>query len=225
MGLKKILLYFGGLAVAVGVPFGFFSVSDVASGVRKAWSAAVASTAGTATQTSPSVEPNAGPLASIPSSASATVGSNASATANIPTLPLDEVMRFDLTVEWVLQHWPRVSTGLTYLQLQGYRVPLVTGGNLTDLAGSLTYYFNARQQVERITLRGTTGDPSELARLVTSRYRFTRRLTNDPGLVLYEAVNSSNQLAGSLRIRSAQVVKSAQPYTRFEVDLTMDRPE
>ncbi len=62
------------------------------------------------------------------------------------------MLRFDVTVEWVMQRWPRVSTGLPYLQLQGYRVPLVTGTKVADLAGSLTYYFNARQQVQRITL-------------------------------------------------------------------------
>ena len=59
--------------------------------------------------------------------------------------------------------------------------------------------------------------------LLTGRYHFARRLTNDPGVVLYEAVDSSNQPAGSLKIRSATVIKANQPYTRFEVDLVMDR--
>ena len=96
---------------------------------------------------------------------------------------------------------------------------------MADVAGSLTYYFNAQQQVQRITLRGTTGDPSALVALLTSRYHFARRLTNDPGVVLYEAVDSSNRPVGSLKIRSATVVKANQPYTRFEVDLVMDRAE
>jgi hypothetical protein len=137
---------------------------------------------------------------------------------------LDQVLRFDATVEWVMQRWPRVSTGLSYAQLQGYRVPLVTGTDMADVAGSLTYYFNAGQQVQRITFRGTTGDPTRLATLVATRFGFARRLTNDPGVVLYEAVDSSNRPAGTLRIRSAGVIKASQPYTRFEVDLVMDRP-
>ena len=102
----------------------------------------------------------------------------------MPLPSLAEVLRFDVTVEWILRRWPRVTTGLPYLQLQGYRVPLVTGTGMSDVAGSLTYYFNAQQQVQRITLRGTTGDPSVLASILTSRYRFARRLTNDPGVVL-----------------------------------------
>ena len=122
----------------------------------------------------------------------------------MPSPSLAEVLRFDVTVDWVMQRWPRVSTGLPYLQLQGYRVPLVTGTGVADLAGSLTYYFNAQQQVQRITFRGTTGDPSALVALLAGRYHFARRLTNDPGVVLYEAVDSSNQPAGSLKIRSAR---------------------
>ena len=72
---------------------------------------------------------------------------------------LAEVLRFDVSPAWVLQRWPRVSTDLAVLQLHGYRVPLVTGTNQNDVAGSLTYYFNPSQQVQQITLRGTTGDP------------------------------------------------------------------
>jgi hypothetical protein len=143
----------------------------------------------------------------------------------MPTPSLAEVLRFDVTVEWVMQRWPRVSTGLPYVQLQGYRVPLVTGGSVADVAGSLTYYFNAQQQVQRITFHGTTGDPRVLVGLLTSRYRFTRRLTNDPGVVRYEAVNADMKPTGTLKIRSAQVVRADQPFTRFEVDLVMDRME
>jgi hypothetical protein len=109
--------------------------------------------------------------------------------------------------------------------MQGYRVPLVTGGGLADVAGSLTYYFNSQQQVQRITLRGTTGDPGVLVGLLSSQYHFARRLTNDPGVVFYEAVDSSNQPTGTLKIRSAQVVRADQPFTRFEFDLAMDRAE
>jgi len=143
----------------------------------------------------------------------------------MPMPRLDEVLRFDVTVEWVMQRWPRVSTGLPHLRLQGYRVPLVTGTSLSDLAGSLTYYFNARQQVERITLRGATGDPRALLQLLVGRHHFTRRLTNDPGLILYEAVNADNKQVGKLSIRSSAVVKADQPYNRFEIDLVMDRGE
>jgi hypothetical protein len=61
--------------------------------------------------------------------------------------------------------------------------------------------------------------------ILTGQYRFVRRLTNDPGLVFYETVDANNRSAGTVRIRSAKVVRADQPYSRFEVELVMDRPE
>jgi len=208
MSFKKTLLCTGGLLLAVGGPVSYFSATDVVRDVGKNWFSDSADTA-----------------AAAPSGELPALESNTPRTEAEMTTGLAEVLRFDVTVDWVMRRWPRVSTGLPHLQLQGYRVPLVTGTSLDDVAGSLTYYFNARQQVERITLRGTTGDPRVLTALVAGRYRFARRLANDPGVALYEAVDSNNQPAGTLKVRSAGVIKSSQPHTRFEVDLVIDRPE
>ncbi len=227
MGLKKTLLYAGGLAVATGGPVTMYTASDVASSVRKGLSSTPAvSAAATPGQ-------NASGTAATASTDGSLVGKLTAVDPGPLSLPVDvnpvaslyEVLRFDVTVEWVMQRWPRVSTGMPHLQLQGYRVPLVSGTSMGDVAGSLTYYFNAAQRVQRITLKGTTGDPAMLVGLLANQHHFTRRLTNDPGVVLYEAVDSNSRPAGTLMIRSAKVVKAYQPYTRFEVDLTMDRAE
>jgi hypothetical protein len=142
-----------------------------------------------------------------------------------PLKDLAEVFRFDVTTGWVLRRWPRVSTGLADLPMQGYRVPLVTGTAETDLAGSLTYYFGPQQKVERITFQGTTGDARELVRLLSSRYNFARRLTNDPGLFVYEVPRLGGEPTSVLQVRSAPVVTAGQPHGRFEVDLVIERPE
>jgi hypothetical protein len=212
MEYKKTLLYVGGLMLATGGPITLFSASDLLGGIKRSWSPRPAATA-------------ADYQASTSSPLSSAAPASTAAMDPLPLPSLTEVLRFDVTVEWVMQRWPRVSTGLPYLQLQGYRVPLVTGTSVADVAGSLTYYFNASQQAQRITFRGTTGDPSALVTMLSSQHHFVRRLTNDPGVVLYETVDSSNQPAGSVKIRSAKVVKVNQPYTRFEVELVMDRPD
>jgi hypothetical protein len=142
-----------------------------------------------------------------------------------PVLSLDEVFRFDLAPADVLSRWPRVSTDLPQLHLHGYRVPLVSGTDSMALAGSLTYYFNPSQQVQRITFRGTTGDPRALIYLLTNRYHYARRPNNDPSRLVYESASSSRQLIGQVVIRSAPVVKQSDPYRRYDVDLSMDRPE
>jgi hypothetical protein len=219
MNLKKHLLYAGALMTATSVPVGWYSGSDILAGVKKHLPFGAKTADAAAPQPSPSA-PTASPS---PSNEKPIALPTPPALEPMPTPTLAEVLRFDVNVDWVMRRWPRVSTGLQHLQLQGYRVTLVSGTRMRDVAGSLTYYFNAQQQVQRITLKGTTGDPSELAALLTSQYRFTRRLTNDPGLVLFEAVDTNNQQIGSLKIRSAKVIKSDQPRTRFEIDLVMDR--
>ena len=134
------------------------------------------------------------------------------------------VFDFHITPEWIVAHWPTVSTGLAQLQLEGYRVPLVTGTAQHDLAGSLTYYFDAEQKLQQITFIGTTGDPRPLIGLLTTRFHLTRRLVNDPGLVVYEAVHYNNQPASSLRIRLAPLAQPNDLYRCYDIELSLGRP-
>lgn len=143
----------------------------------------------------------------------------------IPVRDLNDVFRFDITTGWIISRWPRVSAGLSQLELQGYRVPLVTGTAEDDLAGSLTYYFNPRQEVQRITFLGTTGDPRKLVQMLASRFGFGRRLTNDARLFRYEVHNPDRTVRSSLDIRPAKVVKATQQFQRFEISLSVERPE
>src|SRR5690606_24322789 len=88
----------------------------------------------------------------------------------IPTYSLAEVLRMDVSKEWVYSRWARKSTGLAEPELFCIRVPLVSGTRMTDVAGSLTYYFDVQGQVQKIRLVGKTADTSELVNLLTSRY-------------------------------------------------------
>jgi len=214
---RLIVMSLIGLAAAAVGPMLLCSAPGYWNHAREAWAShqGVASIPHGAATTSPSDEsPSADPLAAAPKME----------LEGAPIRHLGEVLRFDVSPGWVMARWPRVSAGLARLQLQGYRVPLVTGTKATDLAGSLTYYFNAQQKVERITFHGTTGDARELVRLLTTRYRFARRLTNSPGLFVYETVQPDGVPGGVLRITSAQVVKASEPYQRFRVELVVERP-
>ena len=57
------------------------------------------------------------------------------------------MFRFDVSREWIYQNWDRKSTGLGDPELFGIRVTLITGTQRTDLAGSLTYLFDAQGKV------------------------------------------------------------------------------
>lgn len=225
MDYKKTVLYVSGLFLATGGPITLFSGADMLSANKDAANPPPA----TATDTHQTL-PNNTSVSSTGSASQHTVAQAAPystpyASPAMPSPTLEEALRFDVTVEWIISRWPRVTTGLSHLQMQGYRVTLMTGPMLPDVAGSLTYYFNPQQQVQRITLAGTTGDPSRLVSIVSSRHNFARRLVNDPGLILYEARDPNNRLVGELKIRSAQVILASQPYTRYNIDLTMERAD
>lgn len=140
-----------------------------------------------------------------------------------PPARLDEILRFDITPEAVVSRWPRVTTGLADLELMGYRVPLVTGAGQADLAGSLTYYFDQRRQLRRIMFKGTTGDLSAL-RAVLGRFGMVHRPTNDPALMVFEAIGPAGKTNGLARIRTAPVIQASDPLRRYEVHLVVDRP-
>ena len=141
-----------------------------------------------------------------------------------PNYNLTDVLRFNITPGEVLARWPRVSTGMGQLQLQGYRVLLVSGIAEYDLAGSLTYYFNSQQQCQRITFYGTTGNPQRLVTLLGQRFGFVRHLVNDPGVYLYEVPEVGAEARSVLHMQAAEVIKQAEPYRRYKLSLSVDRP-
>ena len=136
---------------------------------------------------------------------------------------LAEVLRMDITKEWVYQRWARKSTGLADPQFFGVRVPLVTGTGLGDLAGSLTYYFGRTGGIERIEFRGTTADTSQLISLLTSRYAFRPSLMAPAGEQWFE-VHGSRGVESYLRTRPESVLWGNQPHQSNAVDLVLNRP-
>jgi hypothetical protein len=136
---------------------------------------------------------------------------------------LEEVLRFDITPAWIIERWPRVSTGLSELDLQGYRVALVTGTTESDLAGSLTYYFDKKNKVDRIIFHGTSGDPRSLVTLVTQRHELKQQKSDDPSLTLFQR-KSWGKTVSELRIRPAPIVRAEAPQARYEIELALKRP-
>jgi hypothetical protein len=141
-----------------------------------------------------------------------------------PVTDLAEIFRFDVSSGWVLGRWARVFTCPPEADLRGYRVPLVTGTAETDLAGSLTYYFDRQQRVRRITFIGTTGDTQPLVKLVTERYELLRQVAGDPGLHIYQ-LKRDGRAVSELRLQPAAVVMASRPRARFDVQLWLERPE
>jgi hypothetical protein len=222
MDFRKTIRFVILFVLAAAGPITLFTASDFAKKMQKSWlTSPFAGAAATGTASSPT----SATASQSPTTPTAAIPAEVAAISAVPMPSIDEALSFDVTIDWVLQHWPRVTTGLVRVQMQGYRVPLATGTAPTDLAGSLTYYFNPHQHVAQITFRGVTGDASALVAFLTTHYNFTRRMTNDPSLILYETVNTDNRLSGIAKIHAAKVIRASQPYNHFEVDLTITRPE
>jgi len=139
------------------------------------------------------------------------------------TVSLHEVFNMNVSKEWVYQRWARKSTALSELGLFGVRVPLVTGTQLHDLAGSLTYFFGRDGRVSRISFHGTTGDTTELVRLAAQQYGLRQQSTPIAGEQLFQ-IRQQNQVFSELRTRPAPVLWASSPHDSFAVDLELQRP-
>jgi hypothetical protein len=139
-----------------------------------------------------------------------------------PRLAMENVFRFDLTKEWIYSHWARKSTGLSDGELFGVRVPLVTGTGMGDLAGSLTYYFDAQGQVQHIAFRGRTGDTTRLVAFLAQNYKF-QRVAPVAGEQLFQVAGSGG-VQSELRTRPESVLWATAPHSSFAVELELARP-
>ncbi len=148
---------------------------------------------------------------------------NASAQHQTSAERIADAIRLDATLEWVYQRWDRKSTKLADIDRHGVRVPLVTGTEMSDLAGSLTYYFDANGQLQQISFRGRTGDPRSLIALLTSRYHLRAQPPQIPGENLYQT-RWNGRTQSELRVKSAPVVSFATPHTNFDVQLELIHP-
>ena len=144
-----------------------------------------------------------------------------SAVASPAVVDLRDVLRFDLSPRWIMERWPRVSSVPSDGQFDGLRVPLVTGTGAHDLAGSLTYYFDKSQQMQRLMFHGYTGDDRPLVSLITQYYQ----LQPEPAVGAGVFVSRWNRKPiSALWIRRMPVVNASNQHQKFEVILELNRP-
>ena len=219
---RHSLFYFLILCAAVGIPY----LSNE-WGKPSQWFSSRSGSSDATAANDPAASSNGGPtgIANLSGTGSPVFGGvtpgESDAPRGVPLVGLEECLRFDVSAAWILGRWPRVTAGLPDQDLQGYRVPLVTGTQEDDLAGSLTYYFTKRQRCQRITFQGTTGDARKLIAYLTGRYGFKQQTSNDPNLYLYQIRWNGSPLS-EMHIRPARIVRSNEPLARFEVLLAMN---
>jgi hypothetical protein len=134
---------------------------------------------------------------------------------------LREVMRFDITPDWVIGRFSRVTTILADTRLQGLRVPIVTGTAANDIAGTLTYYFDHKHTLQRLTVHGFTGDPGKIVGIMTGPYG----LESNPALEAGVYTKRWNGVpVHFLRLTHAPVVYSDAVHHKYTVFLELNQP-
>ena len=131
-----------------------------------------------------------------------------------------EVFRFDVSPAWVTQRWSRVSSSLAELQMEGMRVPLVTGAKSDDVTGTLTYYFDKQQNVQRITFVGTTGDPARFVSSIAPAFYLTEKKSFSKGMYVGEWNGEPTRM---LLIRHGGVIRSAQERAGYQIHLEVNQ--
>jgi len=139
-----------------------------------------------------------------------------------PVSDLREVLRFDISPQWVTERFSRVTTVLAELQLDGLRVPMVTGTGPDDLAGSISYYFDQTSRLQRVMLHGFTGDPNSVVETMTQHYGLQREPALEAGVY---ARRWNGMPVHFLRITRAPVVYSDAVHHKFTVFLELNQPD
>jgi len=217
------------LAASVAVPYVATNAPEWTEQVRKSTAAAPAAPAAPAHQFAAASTHAANGNATQPAhavpphQAGAPIPPSHLQMAPDPTYSLSEVLRFDITKDWVYQRWERKSTALADLDLFGVRVPLVTGKNVYDIAGSLTYFFGADGRVKRISFRGRTGDTTQLAMLLHQRFGLQAAPSVIAGQQLLQ-VRQGDDVISELRTQTAPVLWSNSPHESFSVEFELQEP-
>lgn len=177
--------------------------------------------------------PNAGSPSVIPSSMTTPVSTATnrqlkggaamvSSIADGPIHDLRDVLRFDITADWVTARFTRVSTVLADTHLEGLRVPLVTGIGTTDLAGTITYYFDYSGKLQRVMLHAITGDVSRVVETMTLHYG----LQTEPSLDAGVYTKRWNALpVHFLRVSRAPIVYRDALHHKFTVFVELNQPD
>ena len=134
---------------------------------------------------------------------------------------LREILRFDIHPSWIAQRFPQVTTVLADTRLDGQRVAFVSGIKATDIAGSLTYYFDATEKLRRLQFHGTTGDPSMLVSLMTQFYYLKPEVALGSEIFM---AKWNNRITSLMQLTSAAILNPGNTNRRYQVFLELNHP-
>lgn len=136
----------------------------------------------------------------------------------LPVQDFGEIFRFDVIPKWVVSRWGAVNRTLADGEFEAFRVPVVTGKSPSDLTGTLTYYFDEHDVVQRISFLGATYDEKRLVEFMTGVYQLKKEPALGPDLY---GVRWGGQLRSAMVIDFEPQTKPGQTpkmLVRFELN-------
>lgn len=138
-----------------------------------------------------------------------------------PVMSFHEILNWNLTPDMVRSRFDRITVMDTDYGLQGMRVPLVTGVNPYDLHGSLTWFFDESDTLQRISFRGWTGDATALANFLESQFGLAPQ--NRASSHLYVARRGRKVISAAL-FKFAPVLESRKSNEQIVVAFEINNP-
>ena len=217
--LRKNVVLLVGLAAAAGGPYLMTLRGDVPdNGLLPAVEAPLADIVAAP----PMVQsPVVAPLAAAPQAAAPQAAESLAPLANQPLQHFGEAIRFDINEQWIVDHWPRITTTLSEVSLEGFRVIFVSGTKPDDITGTLTYYFDPFHRVQRIAFEGHTGDERRLVDFLQKNYAFQFYPSLGAGLYLATWNGAPTSV---LQVQHVPVIDSTNRHMRLRVRLEINRP-
>ncbi len=138
-----------------------------------------------------------------------------------PGVPVTELLRFDISPDWVRDQWTEIGGQYPDAGLLAIRVPIVTGTAPEDIAGSLTYFFDRQHRVQRIRLHGYTGDVRVLSQFVQERFGLKPYASIEPLLLL---AFRAKRPVGVMRVQLSSSRAARATTAKYLVDLELNAP-
>lgn len=109
---------------------------------------------------------------------------------------------------------------LSETRLDGMRAPLLTGYSPTDLAGTVTYYFDRFKQLKRVSVQATVGDPTRFVAELQRGYQMSQEPALGGSLYVIKWNGTPTSL---LHIAPASVIYNNSPYGRYDMFLELNQ--
>jgi hypothetical protein len=136
------------------------------------------------------------------------------ATPGPATIDLRAWLRWDLPRGYLLWQHPNAAIVPTERNLIGYRIPFTTGFQPQDLTGTLTYYYDAKEQLQRMELSAASGNPWPMTQWLLPQFHLQPIISLDPNVRL-ATLKSRDKTQSLMAVATGKAPSGSPPHELF----------